>query len=639
MLARALRSVTVAPRALALAKPMMPMVASRTMALGPAASSTTISDELLEKLGSLSTQSLIDGLWVMGWPDAFIEGARGLEKGMKCVGRATTLRFVPQRPDIAMDKPIGVESPEYEAFEKCGPNSILVMASVGPWESVGGDIKFLRLKQLGIGGLVTDGSVRDTDELLSYGFPVFSYSTTPKQGPAAMQPWECDGVISCGKVVVRPGDAVIGDQDGVVVVPASHAQQVYDIAHGREVVEVIIKEELIKNPGPPGRYYPFKPPIKPESPLGKLLTSKGVKFHHTRAGPARSFGSQRRHMSSTPATMKAVVVRENGPAENLKYETDFPTPTVTDGQVLVKNEYTGINFIDTYFRTGGPAYTQQLPFVSGQEGAGTIVEVTPKAVEQGLAVGQRVAYSVLGTYCEYTAVPAAKIVNVPDSVGLDVATACMTQGLTAHYLTNHAHAGLVKPGEWMLIHGVGGGTCQWAAQMAKLKGYKVIGTCPEGKEDVGKATGVDELIVTGVMPGTPYEDYSSVDIVGKVMEITGGAGVKAVIDGIGKSTVDISIECLSRRGIFVTFGNASGAVPAFPPIRLIKKSAFLTRPKLLDYTTTREELMMRADEIFGWVASGEINVGIDRTFDLSDAVAGHKFLESGASKGKVIYKV
>jgi len=611
-----------------------PLVAlqTRSMALGPA-SGGEVSDELLEKLGSLSTQALIDGLWVMGWPTSFIEGARQLGKGQKCSGRAVTLRFVPQRPDIATDKPAGMESPEYEAFEKCGPKEVLVMSSVGPWESVGGDIKFLRLKQLGLGGLVTDGSVRDTDEILSYGFPCFSFSTTAKQGPAAMQPWECNGVISCGGVVVRPGDAIVGDQDGVVCVPASHAQQVYDIAHGREVIEGVIKEELVKNPGPPGKYYPFKPPIKPESPLGQLLTSKGIKLYSTCAGQAR------RHMSTSPATMKAVVVRENGPAEKLVYEEGFPAPKPVDGQVLVKNEYTGINFIDTYFRKGGPAYTQALPFVSGQEGGGTIVEVTPKAVEAGLAVGQRVAYSVLGTYCEYTAVPAAKIVNVPDGVGLDVATACMTQGLTAHYLTNHAHAGLVKPGEWMLIHGVGGGTCQWAAQMAKLKGYKVIGTCPKGKEDVGAATGVDELIVTDVIDGTPYEDYQSVDIVSKVMEITDGAGVKAVIDGIGLSTVDISIECLSRRGIFVTFGNASGAVPAFPPIRLIKKSAFLTRPKLLDYVSTREELMMRADEIFGWLQSGDLKVGIDKVFDLKDAVEGHKYLEAGKSKGKVLYKV
>ena len=246
MLARLARPSALAARTISRNAPAL-AVQSRSMALGPAASATEVSDELLDKLGTLSTQSLIDGLWVMGWPDAFIEGARPLEKGQKCVGRAVTLRFVPQRPDIAMDKPLGVNSPEYEAFEKCGPRNVLVMSSVGPWESVGGDIKFLRLKQLGLGGLVTDGSVRDTDEILSYGFPCFSYSTTPKQGPAAMQPWECDGVISCGKVVVRPGDAIIGDQDGVVCVPASHAQQVYDIAHGREVIEGVIKEELVKS--------------------------------------------------------------------------------------------------------------------------------------------------------------------------------------------------------------------------------------------------------------------------------------------------------------------------------------------------------------------------------------------------------
>ncbi|KAJ1477897.1 ribonuclease E inhibitor RraA/Dimethylmenaquinone methyltransferase [Baffinella frigidus] len=247
--------------------------------MGPAASATKISDELLEKIGGLSTQSLIDGLWVMGWPTSFIEGARPLKGDMKCVGRAVTMRFVPQRPDIGADKPAGGDSPEYEAFEMCNNKSVLVMASVGPWESVGGDIKFLRLKQLNIGGLVTDGSVRDTAILLSYGFPVFSFSTTPKQGPAVMQPWEANGVIECGKVVVRPGDAIVGDQDGVVCVPAAVAQQVYDIAHSREVIEGIIKTQLEKEECPPGKYYPFMSgKIKADSPLGKLLTEKGVAF-------------------------------------------------------------------------------------------------------------------------------------------------------------------------------------------------------------------------------------------------------------------------------------------------------------------------------------------------------------------------
>ena len=151
------------------------------------------------------------------------------------------------------------------------------MASVGKWDSVGGDIKFLRLKQLNIGGLVTDGSVRDTDEIINYGFPCFSYSTTARQGPAYMQPWKCNDVVNLGGTVVRPGDAIIGDRDGVVVVPAKVAETVYSIAHGREEIEVIIKEELTKNPGPPGKFYPFMSgKIKADSPLAKLLATHGI---------------------------------------------------------------------------------------------------------------------------------------------------------------------------------------------------------------------------------------------------------------------------------------------------------------------------------------------------------------------------
>lgn len=263
-------------RAAAASRGATASIARRTMAQGPA-SGGTIDDELLAKLGSLSTQALVDGLWVMGWPAAQIDDARPLHPSHKCCGRAVTLNFVPARPDIGQDKPPGGESPEYEAFEKCGPNDVLVMSSVGPMESVGGDIKFLRLKQRGIGGLVTDGSVRDTDEIINYGFPCFSHSTTARQGPAAMQPWECNGVISVSGVTVRPGDAIVGDQDGVVVVPAKVAAKVYGIAHGREEIEDIVKEELIKNPGPPGKFYPFMSgKIKVDSPLAKLLATKGI---------------------------------------------------------------------------------------------------------------------------------------------------------------------------------------------------------------------------------------------------------------------------------------------------------------------------------------------------------------------------
>merc|ERR1719491_2665509 len=307
------------------------------------------------------------------------------------------------------------------------------------------------------------------------------------------------------------------------------------------------------------------------------------------------------------------------------------------GQVIVKNEYAGINFIDTYHRSG--LYARDLPFVGGQEGGGTVADVSDEAAAQGIKVGDRVAYSILQTYGEYSAVPAAKLLPVPESVGLDVATSCVVQGLTAHYLTSSAHADLIKPGEWCLIHGVGGGTCQWAAQMAKLRGFKVIGTCSKGKAENASTLGCDELIVLDEVAGAAYEDYESVDIVSRVMEVTEGAGCKAVIDGIGKSTVDISIASLAHRGIFISFGNASGAVPAFPVLRLIGKSAYVTRPKLLDYSASREELVSRAEDIFGWLKEGKLNVCVDTAFPLDEAPEGHMYLEAGKSTGKVLYQI
>jgi NADPH2:quinone reductase len=342
--------------------------------------------------------------------------------------------------------------------------------------------------------------------------------------------------------------------------------------------------------------------------------------------------------SSVPNVMTAAVIRETGPSSVMKIEKDYPTPKLNPGSVLIKNKFSGINFIDTYHRSG--LYKRDLPFIGGQEGGGFVAATSPEAEAQGVKVGDRVAYSsVFQTYAEYTAVPAHKVVTVPEEIPLDVAVSCGVQGMTAHYLTHSAHAQLIKPGEWMLIHGTGSGTCQWAAQMAKLRGYKVIGTCSKSKVDIAKGTGVDELIVYDEAPGTSYEDYSSVDLVPKVMEITNGQGVKCVIDGIGLATWETSIEVLATKGIFVSFGNASGAVPAFPPLKLINKSAFLTRPKLNDYTQTREELMWRANDIFGWIKSGELKVAVDRCFPLDQAKEGHDYLEAGKSRGKVLYEI
>ena len=217
-----------------------------------------ISDETLEILRAIPTQTLIDAQWVKGWPMSYIEGAVPLQQGQHMAGRAVTLRFVPHRPDLADDKPKGAESAEYVAIEMCGPGEVLVIDAMGwKYSSVGGDIKFLRMKQLGAGGLVTDGGVRDSVSLREYGFPVYSASLTAKQGPAEFWPWQVNDAIQCGGVLVRPGDALVGDDDGVVAVPNSIVDEVIEIAHQREEVEEVVKAQLEIEQCSPGKYYPF----------------------------------------------------------------------------------------------------------------------------------------------------------------------------------------------------------------------------------------------------------------------------------------------------------------------------------------------------------------------------------------------
>tara|TARA_B100000586_G_C20110037_1_gene429401 strand:- start:2065 stop:2790 length:726 start_codon:yes stop_codon:yes gene_type:complete len=217
-----------------------------------------IADETLSVLKSIPTQTLVDGLWVKGWPSTYVEGARPLQQGQSMAGRAVTLRFVPHRPDLFSDKPKGEDSAEYVAIELCGPGEVLVIDALRwQYSSIGGDIKFLRLMQRKVGGLVTDGGVRDSVVLKNYGFPVFSASTTAKQGPADFWPWQVNDAIQCGGVLVRPGDAIVGDDDGVVVVPRSEVDEIIEIAHQREEVEEIVKKQLEVEQCSPGKYYPF----------------------------------------------------------------------------------------------------------------------------------------------------------------------------------------------------------------------------------------------------------------------------------------------------------------------------------------------------------------------------------------------
>ena len=214
--------------------------------------------EKLEPLGRIPTQTLIDALWVKQWPQAMIHGARPLFPGPEDGG--------PRGHPPLRAPPAGRGGRQAQGRGRrrsTSPSScaardeVLVASSVGPWESIGGDIKFFRLFQRRIAGLVTDGSVRDSESLRAYGFPVYCHSTTAKQGPAVHWPWGVNEVIACGGIAVRPGDAIVGDDDGVVVVPAPLVDEVIKVAGEREAVEHVIKKELERHPGSPGRYYPF----------------------------------------------------------------------------------------------------------------------------------------------------------------------------------------------------------------------------------------------------------------------------------------------------------------------------------------------------------------------------------------------
>ena len=217
-----------------------------------------VTDETLDALRDIPTQAAIDAMYKMGWPMGYVEGARPLSLGQKMACRAVTLRFVPARPDLQADKPKDELSPEYVAIEKCGPREALVIDAMGwRYSSVGGDIKFFRLRQLDAGGIVTDGGVRDSRSLKEYGFPVYAASTTAKQGGAEFLPWQVNDAIQCGGALVRPGDAVIGDDDGVVVIPARIAEEVVARAREHMAVEDFVKARLDAEHCSPGRYYPF----------------------------------------------------------------------------------------------------------------------------------------------------------------------------------------------------------------------------------------------------------------------------------------------------------------------------------------------------------------------------------------------
>jgi NADPH2:quinone reductase len=295
------------------------------------------------------------------------------------------------------------------------------------------------------------------------------------------------------------------------------------------------------------------------------------------------------------------------------------------GQVRLRQEAVGLNYIDVYHRTG--LYPQQLPFTPGVEGAG-IVEAVGDRVDW-LKIGDRVGYAgPIGSYAEERLIVADKLVKLSDSISTEQAAAMMLQGMTAHMLLRSVHK--VKPGETILIHAAAGGVGLIVCQWAKALGATVIGTVgSDAKAELARAHGCDHPIV-----------YSRQDFAAEVDRITAGAKLPVVYDSIGKDTFDRSLDCLAPKGLMVTFGNASGPVAPFEPGLLARKgSLFLTRPTLFTYTATRAGLEQAASELFDVVASGKVKVEIKQRFPLKDAADAHRALEARQTSGSTVLTV
>ena len=319
--------------------------------------------------------------------------------------------------------------------------------------------------------------------------------------------------------------------------------------------------------------------------------------------------------------MKAIQVSRTGGPEVLCY-SEVPNPEPGPGEVLVEIEAIGLNYIDTYHRTG--LYPLDLPFIPGLEAAGTVAALGSEVSE--LQLGDRVAYAgVPGSYAEFVAAPQERLVSLPDGVDAAAGAAAMLQGMTSHYLVHGTY--VVAEGDTVLIHAAAGGVGLILVQMAKLRGARVIGTVStEEKAKLARDAGADETI-----------RYTEQDFEAEVNRLTDGGGVHVAYDSVGKTTWEKSMNCLRPRGFLVLFGNASGPVPPVDPLLLSRNgSIFMTRPTLVDYTATREELQIRADDVLGWFQSGKLRLRIDRTLPLSDAPEAHRLLEGRQTKGKVL---
>jgi NADPH2:quinone reductase len=320
--------------------------------------------------------------------------------------------------------------------------------------------------------------------------------------------------------------------------------------------------------------------------------------------------------------MRAIVVEERGGPEMLvPAVVPDPGPPGPD-ELLVEVAAAGVNFVDTYQRTG--LYDVALPFTPGLEGAGTVVAVGEEV--EGVEPGHRIGWvSVLGSYAESLAVPAAKAVPVPDDIELRLAAAALLQGVTAHFLATDTWP--LQPGERCLIHAGAGGVGLLLTQIAKMRGAEVFTTVgTQEKAELSRQAGSDHVIV-----------YTETDFQAAVEEVAGPKAIDVVFDGVGAATFMEGLDLLRPRGMMVTFGNASGPVPEIAPLLLSQKgSLFLTRPTSAHYLRTRDELLDRCADLFAWMEAGELQVRVGGEFPLDRAADAHRALEGRETTGKVL---
>ncbi len=319
--------------------------------------------------------------------------------------------------------------------------------------------------------------------------------------------------------------------------------------------------------------------------------------------------------------MKAIQVKQVGGPEVMEL-VDLPVPQPKVNDAVVELSASGVNYIDVYIREG--RYKNPLPFVLGQEGAGVVTAVGSDV--KSVKVGDRVAWaSVLGSYAEYAAVPADRLVPVPAGVSDQQAAAAMLQGMTAHYLSHDTYP--LKQGETALVHAAAGGVGLLLTQMAHNIGARVIATVStEQKAKLARDAGADDVIL-----------YTQNDFETETKRLTNGKGVDVVYDSVGKTTFDKGLNVLRPRGMMVLFGGSSGPVPPFDLIVLSQKgSLYVTRPTLGHYTITREELLARSSAVFGMIASGKLKLRIEHTYPLAEAQRAHRDLEGRKTTGKLL---